>query len=167
MKKFIILVILSILSISSYSQDLYPRYEKDSMGNTIVLMTIEQAQKLDNNSDLLLLFKEAGLEFNSYDSICIKAVNDKDAVISSQKIEIASLYLLLGVKDDKISTLNSEISEHITKSNIMQSQIDNRNSVIKENDKKIRKLKVKMAVTGIGGGAVIIGLLYTILSIVK
>jgi hypothetical protein len=43
-------------------------------------MTIAQAMKLDNNTELLGLFEELGVEIN-FDRVYIKVISDKDVVI--------------------------------------------------------------------------------------
>ena len=53
------LFIVTLFSSSSFAQTLdYPRYEVDSLGQKVIVMTIEQAMKLDNNSELLTLFEK-------------------------------------------------------------------------------------------------------------
>ena len=96
MKKFLTLIIGMILSLSAYSQYSqtkieYPRYEVDSLGQKVLVMTIEQAQSLDNSTDLLVLFQKLNAQMSDYDSVCVKVINDKDKVIASQKMEIAKL----------------------------------------------------------------------------
>jgi hypothetical protein len=70
-----------ILSFHTYGQIKYPRYEKDSTGKEVVVLTIEQAQQLDNNTDLLVLFEKVNQQIGSYDSMCIKVINQKDEVV--------------------------------------------------------------------------------------
>ena len=55
MKKLLTTILLA-LSFAASGQIDYPKVETDSLGQKIVIMTIEQAQKLDNSSDLLVLF---------------------------------------------------------------------------------------------------------------
>jgi hypothetical protein len=50
-------------------------------------MTIAQAMKLDNNTELLGLF-ELGSRDGNFDRVYIKVISDKDVVISKQKVEI-------------------------------------------------------------------------------
>jgi hypothetical protein len=57
-------------------------------------MTIAQAMKLDNNTELLGLFEELGVEIN-FDRVYIKVISDKDVVISKQKVEISNLKKIL------------------------------------------------------------------------
>jgi uncharacterized protein (DUF3084 family) len=141
------------------SQIDYPRYEVDSLEQTVVVMTIEQAQKLDNNSELLSLFEKLNAQMLDYDSVCIRVINDKEYVISTQKLEISKLKESIDLKDEKIITLQKEIEEHNKKVNLLEQQLLNRNDLIKVKDEEIRRLKIKMAVGGSASGLAIIGLI--------
>ena len=57
MKKFILLMMLIMTPLVSFSQTDYPKIETDSSGHKIVIMTIEQAQKVDNNLEILKLLQ--------------------------------------------------------------------------------------------------------------
>jgi predicted phage tail protein len=157
------LFLLTLISINVYSQIDYPKYEVDSLGQKVIVMTIEQAQSLDNNSEMLSLFEKLNSQIGSYDSVCVKVINDKDVVISSQKLQISKLKESLNNKDEQITTLQSEIKQHEVKEKILQDQVDNRQEVIGEKDKQIKKMKLKMILGGGVGAAIIGGLLFIIL----
>lgn len=160
------LFIVTLFSSSSVAQTLdYPRYEVDSLGQKVIVMTIEQAMKLDNNSELLTLFEKLNSQLGEYDSACIKVINDKEKVISIQTVEIAKLKESLKTKDDQIASLQHRIAEYIVNVGILQDQVKNREGVISEKDRQIRGLKTKMIFGGIGGGAAIIGLILGIIFI--
>jgi len=151
----LLLTFISILFFNlSFSQD-YPRIEKDSLNNDIILMTIEQAQKLDNDTDLLNLYKSLDDECAKQESICIQVVNDKDTVIASQKLEISALIEYSENKVAQIKVLQSQIDEYKNNNSILQTQVDNRQKVITEKDLQIGILKSKFRWTGIGAVAVI------------
>lgn len=163
MKKLLVFLMIMFVSLSSFSQDDttgidYPRYEVDSLGQKVVVMTIEQAQKLDNNSDLLYLFEELNAQIASYDSICIQAINEKNIVISEQKILIEELNANLDTKDTTIFNLQKQIAEYQLREVMLNDQITNLNEQIDLKDKLIRKQKVKMIIGGSIGGVAIIGL---------
>jgi len=165
MKNLIILLFITIFSITkSYSQSIdYPRYMIDSLGQKVIVMTIQQAQKLDNNSDLLAMYDSLFIEMGTYDSICVKVINDKEQVIATQKLEISNLKKSLDVKDQQIFVLQSEVNEHIQKESILEKQLKTAKRINQEQTKQIRKMKVRMVVGGIGGSVAIIGLIVGIL----
>jgi peptidoglycan hydrolase CwlO-like protein len=155
--KRIFALIIFLMSISfAYSQG-YPKIETDSLGNKVVVMTIEQAQKLDNNTDLLVLFQKLDADLGSYDSMCVKVINEKDVVIASQTVQIESLKSSVKIKDEKVTELQKEVAQHLLKIGSLQSEIDNKNTEINLHKGQITKAKWKFAIGG-GVGGLLIGL---------
>ena len=170
MKNFLTLIIGMILSLSAYSQYSqpkidYPRFEIDSLGQQVLVMTIEQAQNLDNGTDLLVLLQKQNTQMGQYDSVCVKVINDKEKVIASQKMEIAKLKESINNKDLQIKALQGEVASYLKKILILEDQVDNRQQVIDEKNLQLRKMKTKMIVGGLGGGVAIIGLILGLLLI--
>lgn len=170
MKKFLTLIIGMILSLSAYSQYSqpkidYPKFEIDSLGQQVLVMTIEQAQNLDNGTDLLALLEKKNTQMGQYDSVCVKVINDKEQVIASQKMEIAKLKESINNKDLQIKSLQGEIVAYLKKILILEEQVSNRQQVIDEKNLQLRKMKTKMIVGGLGGGVAIIGLVLGLLVI--
>jgi SMC interacting uncharacterized protein involved in chromosome segregation len=170
MKKFLSLMVGLVLSLSAYSQYSpakidYPKFETDSNGQQVLVMTIEQAQALDNSTDLLALLEKQSTQIGSYDSICVKVINDKEQVIASQKMEIAKLKESINNKDLQIKALQGEVAAYLKKILILEEQVANRQQVIDEKNLQLRKMKTKMVVGGLGGGVAIIGLILGLLVI--
>jgi chromosome segregation ATPase len=138
----------------------YPRIEKDAFGETVVIMTVPQAQKLDNDSDLLILYKQLNEECALRDQLCIQVVNDKDKVIASQTVEIKKLEEYADTKESQIVTLQNEINEYKNNISILKAQIDNRQSTISEKDLQIGILKSRFKWGGIGAGTIIAALTF-------
>ena len=170
MKNFLTLIIGMILSLSAYSQYSqpkidYPRFETDSLGQQVLVMTIEQAQNLDNGTDLLVLLEKKNTQMGQYDSVCVKVINDKEQVIASQKMEIAKLKESINNKDLQIKALQGEVASYLKKILILEDEVANRQQVIDEKTLQLRKMKTKMVVGGLGGGVAIIGLILGLLVI--
>ena len=167
MKKFLSLIVGLVLSLSAFSQYSkpieYPKFETDSNGQQVIVMTIEQAQALDNSTDLLALMERANSQIGQYDSVCVKVINDKEQVIASQKLEIAKLKESLNNKDQQIKALQGEVAAYLKKILILENEVANRQQVIDEKNLQIRKMKTKMVFGGIGGGVAIIGLVLGLL----
>lgn len=162
MKKFLSIMIGLLLSFTTFAQTKpieYPKFETDSNGQQVIVMTIEQAQDLDNSTDLLSLMERANSQIGSYDSVCVKVINDKEQVIASQKLEIAKLKESLNNKDQQIKALQGEVASYLKKIMILEDQVTNRQQVIDEKNLQIRKMKTKMIFGGIGGGVAIVGLI--------
>jgi chromosome segregation ATPase len=167
MKKTLLFIFSLLLTLTSLAQSNidYPRFDIDSNGQQVVVMTIQQAQSLDNSTDLLILMEKANSQIGSYDSICLKVINDKEEVIVAQRVEISKLRQSLDNKDEQISSLQKEINSYIKKVEILEKQLANRNGVIDEKSKQITKLKIKMIVGGVGGAITIIALVLGIVLI--
>ena len=117
MRKLLALIMLmfTTLAFSQRKEIDYPRYEVDSLGQKVVVITVRQAMILDNNSDLLILLKKQVVEMNEYEDICVKVINDKEVVISKMTVQISKLEKDLVVKDDKIKILQDEILALVAK----------------------------------------------------
>ena len=166
MKKFILVILLVSCALFSFSQTIeYPRYEKDSLGQLVVVLTIDQAMTLDNNSELLGLFEKLNTQIGEYDSACIKVINGKEKVIAIQKMEIAALKASLLTKDEQIVALQRAITEYQIIIDTLESKIWDKDKIIDEKTKQIRRLKIKNAIGGIGGSLAIVGLLIAVILI--
>lgn len=143
----------------------YPRFEVDSLGQKVVIMTIPQAMKLNNNSNILEKFEKLQAEMKDYEDICIKVINDKDQVIAKLDVVIAKQDGQLVTKDEKINALQGEILDWMKKTGALEAQLANRLQVIDEKDKQLKRLKTKMVITGVGGSVVIVGLLLGVLGV--
>jgi predicted nucleic acid-binding Zn-ribbon protein len=143
----------------------YPRFEKDSLGQKVIIMTIPQAMKLNNNSNILEKFEKLQAEMQDYENICIKVIDEKDKVIARLDVVITKQDGQLVAKDEKIKALQGEILAWMEKNNVLEKQLANRQQVIDEKDKQLSRLKTKMVVGGIGGSVVIIGLVLSVLGV--
>jgi hypothetical protein len=164
MKKFLSLIVGLVLSLSAYSQYSqpkidYPKFETDSNGQQVIVMTIEQAQSLDNSTDLLALLEKQSTQIGQYDSVCVRVINDKEQVIASQKMEIVKLKESIDNKDQQIKALQGEVDAYLKKILILEEQVTNRQQVIDEKNLQLRKMKTKMIFGGVSSGVAIIGLI--------
>ena len=145
----------------------YPRFEVDSLGQKVIVMTIPQAMKLNNNSNILEKFEQLQAEMQDYENICVKVINEKDEVIAKLDVVITKQDSQLVKKDEKINALQQEIVGWMQKNQVLQIEVTNRQKVIDEKDSQLSRLKTKMVVGGIGGSVVIIGLVLVTLGIIQ
>jgi predicted RNase H-like nuclease (RuvC/YqgF family) len=142
----------------------YPRIETDSLGQKVVVMTIEQAQKLDNDSDLLNEFRKLG-DANDIEKIAyIKIIDANEKVIASQKMEISKLNLTITGKDNEINELKNRLNEYSVNNSILNSKVKINEEIVDEKNKQLSKLKTKMVIGGIGGVLVITALVVSIIA---
>ena len=168
-KLFTILMMLFFTTMfSQVTQEIkYPRFEKDSLGQKVVVMTIPQAMKLNNNSNILEKFEKLQAEMQDYENMCIKVVNEKDEVIVKLNVVITKQDQQLIIKDEKINALQEEILAWMQKNKVLESQLANRQEVIDEKDRQIKRLKLKMVIGGVGGAAIIIPLVLKVVGVIK
>jgi chromosome segregation ATPase len=158
----LIFIIAIMFSMAGYAQIEYPRYETDSLGQKIVLLTVEQAQSLDNNTDLLTLFEKMESQIGDYDSVCLKVVSDKDKVIASQTVQIENLKKALDNKDAQIANLQENIKKLDLKVISLEKEIDNKNKEIGLHLGEIKRVK-RNSILGGGIGGAILGAVLTFL----
>ena len=163
MKKFLLAIFLIMCSAYSYAQIRYPKFATDSLGQKIVLLTIKQAQALDNQTDLLVLFKKMNQQIGSYDSTCIQVVNEKDVVIAKQTLQINTLNESLLAKNKQYALQQESISNLQEQIKSYKKESENDKISIDLYIKEIKKSKWKY---GAGGGAVgiAVGLIIGIIS---
>lgn len=145
----------------------YPRFEVDSLGQKVIVMTIPQAMRLNNNSNILEKFEQLQEEMQDYENICVKVINEKDEVIAKLDVVITKQDSQLVKKDEKINALQQEIIGWMQKNQVLQTEVVNRQNVIDEKNKQLSRLKTKMVVGGIGGSVVIIGLVLATFGIIQ
>ena len=162
MKK-ITLISLLLFSLTAYSQIDYPRFSTDSLGQAIVMMTVEQAQSLDNNTDLLRLFEKLDTQLGEYDEACIRVIGQKDVVIASQDIQIKTLKESLLNKDEQIVKLQKGISLNEGKITSFETELKKKNEEIELHKGEIRRVK-KNAI--LGGGISAIGAIGLLIALI-
>lgn len=170
MKKLFTIIMLLFFTtmFSQFTKEIkYPRFEIDSLGQKVIVMTIPQAMKLNNNSNILEKFEKLQAEMQDYEDICIKVINDKDVVISKLNVVISKQDGQLVVKDEKINTLQEEIIGWMQRNKVLEKEVINRQSVIDEKNKQLSRLKTKMVVGGIGGSVIIIGLVLSVIGVIR
>lgn len=152
--KFLLTFISVLFFTIAFSQE-YPRIEKDSLNNDVMVFTIDQAQRVDNDLELLNLYKTLDDECAKQESVYVQVVNDKDVVIASQKLEIAALIEYSKSKDSQITVLQKQVSEYQNNNSILKIQVDKKEIIIVEKDLQIGILKSRFTWTGIGATAII------------
>jgi hypothetical protein len=144
----------------------YPKFEVDSLGQKVIVMTIPQAMKLNNNSDLLKKFEAQDIKIKEYETLCIKVISEKDDVITKLNLTIGKQDGQLLVKDDKIKSLQNEILGWMERNKVLESQLFNRSEIIDEKNKQLVRLKTKMIIGGSIGSIAIITLILTSIGVI-
>jgi hypothetical protein len=161
----IILMMVLLFGFSAHSQTAskteYPILSKDSVtGQVLVIMTIEQAQKLDNATDLTKLFEEENIEIVGYDSACVRVVNDQNQIIATQTIQIKNLLSDNLIKDKEVTNLKAQIANYKKDLIDCGKQGADKDIIIKDQKHTINKQKAKMIIGGSLEGLAIIALIF-------
>jgi uncharacterized coiled-coil protein SlyX len=144
----------------------YPKFEVDSLGQKVIVMTIPQAMKLNNNSDLLNKFEAQGIKMKEYETLCVRVVSEKDVVIAKLNATIVKQESQLSEKDGKIKALQGEILGWMERNKVLESQLANRNQIIDEKNKQLSTLKTKMIIGGGLGSLSLIGIILVSIGVI-
>lgn len=140
----------------------YPKYSIEN-NKQVVIFTIEQAQEIDNNLELLELLQQLNNKYQDYDSLNLKVIDELGNVIALQKLEISTLKESNITKENKILVLKKEIELYITSTQLLKAQVSNRQEVISYKDKQLKKYKAYMIGGSVVSGVIITGLIYLLL----
>lgn len=156
MKKMIITMMFVLSSVLAFSQD-YPRIETDSLGKKVVVMTIEQAQKIDNNLEILQLMERAQLECDSLNLSYIRVIDNQGKQISLLELDIKHLKEQLNSKDEQITNLQTRLSNSETANKLCEEQKLNYEKQVDILKDEVRKQKNHKIIGFIVGGAGTLG----------
>ena len=152
MKKILMLTILMIVSILSKAQtntDL-PQYLIEG-GDTIgIIISVEQAQALDNDVELLELFKKLRINCDNLDSHYIEVINAQNDQIALLKVNTKELQGQGVALNSQITSLKEQIQNSEKKNKLCDEELSNKDEEIKILKKEIFRQKVKkiISVTG-------------------
>lgn len=167
MKKFftILSMFVSVVGMSQVKDtSSYPKYYIDNKGDTLgVIITIHQAQKLDNDEDILNLFKSMNLNVDSANASCIEVVDGLNKQIFLLNTEVADLKSQLNLKSQMISNLTLQTTVLQKDDSLCGDQSKLKDQEISIQKKQITKLKFQKIVGFTIGAAVIISEAYLII----
>lgn len=160
MKNIILLILSMIMLTSLKAQTTYPAYYvKD--GDTVgVVFTIEQAQKIDNDLELLKMLKIMRSNFDKTEASYISVIDNYGKQVALLDIKITAMDTIISTQKSMINNLNLQIDNYKKDQTLAKSQSDLKDEIIKNQKKQIRKQKVQKVV---GFGAGIIGIILVIL----
>ena len=154
--KFILTILLMLSSIVSFSQE-YPRLEIDSLGNKVVVFTLEQAQKIDNNLDILKLLELQGFQCDSLSTSYLKVIDNFGKQVSLLELNVTKLKEKVMDKDAQISNLQSQLVNSESINRLCEEQKANDKEEISILKKEIRRQKLQKFGGFIVGLAAVVG----------
>ncbi len=142
MKYITILFLFFIGTING--QKSYPYLYSDSVGSQFVVLTFEQAQKLDNATEFSPTFwKDVNKYYVHVDSLCKIQIDEKNNVVDSLNLLNQSLKQITSIMSESISMRDTMIKSknQIIKNLENEMMINNQkyNDTVKFKDKEIKK----------------------------
>lgn len=151
--KSLLLVFMLLLSSLSFSQE-YPKIELNDKGEKVVVFTLEQAQKIDNDLEIYDLLKVARIKCDSLNISYVKVINE-------QNNQIVLLKNINKENEKQIDDKDKQINLLVEQSKNLQKNIDlcdkqkvNNQEQIDGLKKDLRKMKWKGLTGGFIGGVV-------------
>lgn len=161
--KNILLSIFLLLNWCFLSQNVYPKIFVDSSGQKLVIFTYQQAQKIDNNFELLMLLEKKGVECDSLNLGYLRVIDNLE---NQNRLLNSSMSLLKDQSIDKntqIRNLQDQLSNCDKISKDCDSQIKIRDEQIVLLKKELKTVKRKRNITYASG---ILGTISAILLVV-
>lgn len=156
MKSLFLTLLLSLTYLISSAQTELPRYLIEN-GDTIgVIISVEQAQKLDNNSELLELFKKLRIDCDNLDTHYVQVINSLNEQVALLKVNVSELE----GQSSSLSSWNESLKEQLKnseKSNkLCNEELENKDQEIKVLKGELRRQKIKKVVSVAGNVALIV-----------
>jgi hypothetical protein len=160
MKNFLLLILLSFSFSLSYSNNLIDSLDYKNLpqyliwgGDTIgVVLTVEQLQKLDNQTDLVNLLEVMSIKCDDVNTKYVMVINSLEQKIAIMDIKIDNLEEQNLIKDDIIKTLKDQVRNREESIQFCDKQRDNDSKIIDGLVKDLRKSKIKSLVGWMGTG---------------
>jgi len=155
--RYILTNLTFLLLISLYAKgqaNEYPKYSTDSSGNKkYILFTIEEAQQIDNDEQLLKLYRIVHKSADSLVDAYIAVVNNADSVIALLQLKTKELDNVRSSQNSLIMNLQAQIADYKKNVEDADKQLKLKDEVIGIKDKQIKKQK-RLKLLGFGVGAV-------------
>ena len=140
--KTLLTIIFSLIALLSFSQE-YPKIETDANGQKVVIFTLEQAQKIDNDLEILDLLDRNKIQCDSLNIARLRIIDSQNLKIvllekSIEEIRAQSSDkdLLLSNKDQQIKTLEESVKIQEEQKCIKNKQIEGLQDDLKKEKKK-------------------------------
>ena len=106
--KIVFSIMLSLISFLSYSQE-YPKIELNQKGEKVMIFTIVQAQKIDNDLEILSILEKSKIQCDSLNVFYIRIVDAQNHQIVLLEKSIYELNAQIVDKDSQIGNLSVQI----------------------------------------------------------
>lgn len=178
MKEILLTLIIILSSINLFSQEVdslnietYTEsivYMKENLpqyftqnGDTIgILLTVKQVQELDNQTDLLNLYKKMDFNCDSLNTYYLGVIDEQDNKIYIQEVQIANLKSQISNQNTMINNLKKQVANKILELDLATQQLDNKDEIIDGLKKDLKKANTQKIIgwsaTGLTAAAVVV-----------
>lgn len=137
--KSIILILLMITS-SVFAQE-YPKYLIENNDTIGIIITVKQAQRIDNDLELLKLFEKMKYSSDNTINSYISVVDDMGKREALLQLKIKDLVLVEKTQTSMIDNLNKQIVNYKLDLSMCELQSSKKDTIILNNKSEIKKLK--------------------------
>ena len=172
MKKLSLIISFVFLFLFSFSQSIdstfessvndfqdLPQYFIQNDDTVGILLSVSQLQKLDNNTELLELFKVMDLQCDSINSYYVGIIDDLENKIHIQEVKISNLLQQIDEQNSMIENLKQQVLNKSIQIDISNQQSNNKDKIIDGLKEDLRKANTKKVIgwtsTGVTAAVVI------------
>ena len=156
-------IIFLFISAFVFSQNQFPKYYIDSKGDTLgIIITVDQAQKLDNDEDILNLFKKMNINVDSATISCTEVIDNLDNQIILLTNESKDLKSQGSIQTQMVNNLKSQLNNVQKDDSLCGDQSKLKDGIIKDQKKQITKLRFQKVVAYIISVVSLTTLLYVV-----
>lgn len=139
----LILTVMLGFSQSSFVKADLPQYYIQN-GDTIgILMTVDQVQKLDNNSELLGLFEKLSIKCDSLDTYYVGVINNMNDKITILNFKVRKQEEAMKKQDNMGNDLKSQVANALFRLDLCEQQRGNDSIIIKGLKQDLTKSKTR------------------------
>jgi len=165
MKKLLQILVLLLASIPVFSQfsnqsDGYPKYLMNGKDTVGVVISVEQARKIDNDYDLIVLLKKYKSQCDSTQAAYVSVVDQLNNQIALLNVKISDMDSIKSTQKSMIDNLNQQINAYKSVINIGNQQAAKQNEIITNLTSENKKLKVQKY---LGGGLAVVIITFLLL----
>lgn len=148
MKKLLLTLCLILTAMVGFSQSSFikedlPQYFVQNEDTIGILLTIEQVQKLDNNSELLGLFEKLSIKCDSLDTYYVGVINKLNDKITILNLKVSKQDESMKKQDDMVKDLKLQVDNTLLQLDLYEQQMSNDSLIIKGLKKDLNKSKWK------------------------
>jgi len=164
--KHLLILLLTLMSTISFSQSKDTPYYLVENGDTIgIVISIEQAQQLDNDLELLGLFKQLQIDCDNVDANYVKVINALGEKIALFEVKVKDLESQGKAKDEEIKDLKMALERCQGGGDLCDEIIRIKDEEIKELKKEVFRQKLgKFVSVGLNTAVVIVTTIFLVKS---